>query len=364
MRGSERRRVVVVTGASAGVGRATAVAFARQGAAVALLARGEAGLEGARRDVKAAGGRALVIPTDVSDADQVEAAAALTEREFGPIDVWVNNAMVSVFSPVREMESEEYRRVTEVTYLGFVYGAQAALRRMLPRDRGKIIFVGSALAYRGIPLQSAYCAAKHAIQGFFDSLRTELLHDESQVQISMVHLPAINTPQFDWVKSRLPNRAQPVPPILQPEVAADAILFAADNDRRELWLGWPTVKAIAGNRVVPWYADAKLAREGIDSQQTDVPEDPERRHNLWEPVDDVRDHGAHGRFDDRSAESTSQLWLAKNRPALTVGGAALAAAAALAGWFARSGTSKDGVDEFERELARLDERHPMPYVEI
>jgi len=346
------------------VGRAAAVAFARQGAAVALLARGEAGLEGARREVETAGGRALVIPTDVADADQVEAAAALTERELGPIDVWVNNAMVSVFSPVREMEAQEYRRVTEVTYLGYVYGSQAALRRMQPRNRGKIIFVGSALAYRGIPLQSAYCAAKHAIQGFFDSLRSELLHDESQVQITAVHLPAINTPQFDWVKSRLPNRAQPVPPILQPEVAADAILFAADHDRRELWLGWPTVKTIAGNRVVPWYADAKLAREGVESQQTNEPENPARRHNLWEPVDDVRDYGARGRFDDRAAERTSQLWLAKNRPALTAGGAAVAAAAAVAGFLMRNGRNRNGIDAFDRELARLDERHPMPYAEV
>lgn len=361
MTAAEKRRVVVITGASAGVGRAAARAFARQGASVALLARGEAGLEGARREVEALGGKALVVPTDVADAEQVEAAAALVERELGPIDIWVNNAMNSVFSPVREMRPEEYRRVTEVTYLGVVYGTLAALERMAPRNRGKIVFVGSALAYRGIPLQSAYCAAKHAIQGFYDSLRTELLHDDSGVSITMVHLPAINTPQFRWVKSRLPRKAQPVPPILQPEVAADAIVFAADSDRREVWLGWPTVKAIAGNRVAPWYADRYLAREGFDSQQVEEPEDPDRRHNLWEPVDDVTDFGAHGVFDDRSAPSTRQLWLVKNRPALTVGGALLAAAAAtVAGLLTRNGAGEDDPDEaFEAEIARLEDRHPL-----
>lgn len=359
-------RVIVVTGASAGVGRATVRAFARQGASIALLARGEQGLEGARREVEALGGRAIAIPTDVADADQVEAAAEMTERELGPIDVWINNAMNSVFSPVREMEPEEYRRVTEVTYLGYVYGTLSALKRMLPRDRGKIVFVGSALAYRGIPLQSAYCGAKHAVQGFFDSLRTELLHDGSNVQISMVQMPALNTPQFRWVKSRLPRKAQPVPPILQPEVAADAIVFATDHDRRELWVGWPTVKAIAGNRVVPWYADVKLAREGVESQQIDEPEDPDRRHNLWEPVDDDTDFGAHGVFDARSDHRTSQLWLAKNRPALTVGGALLGAAAAiLTGVLSRNGDGGAAPDPedsaFAAELAQLEERHPLPF---
>ena len=251
-------RVVVITGASAGVGRATVRAFARRGAKIALVARGVAGLEGARREVEALGGHAIAIPTDVADAEQVEAAAEIAERELGPIDVWINNAMNSVFSPVREMTAEDYRRVTEVTYLGYVYGTLAALNRMLPRDRGKIIFVGSALAYRGIPLQSAYCGAKHAVQGFYDSLRTELLHECSSVKITMVQMPALNTPQFRWVKSRLPHKAQPVPPILQPEVAADAILFAADHDRREIWLGWPTVKRLPatdsfrGTRIGSW----------------------------------------------------------------------------------------------------------------
>ena len=358
-------RVVVITGASAGVGRATVRAFARRGAKIALVARGVAGLEGARREVEALGGHAIAIPTDVADAEQVEAAAEIAERELGPIDVWINNAMNSVFSPVREMTAEDYRRVTEVTYLGYVYGTLAALNRMLPRDRGKIIFVGSALAYRGIPLQSAYCGAKHAVQGFYDSLRTELLHECSSVKITMVQMPALNTPQFRWVKSRLPHKAQPVPPILQPEVAADAILFAADHDRREIWLGWPTVKAIAGNRLVPWYADRKLAKDGVESQQVDEPEDPARRHNLWEPVDDDADFGAHGVFDQRSRPSTTQFWFARNRPALTLGGALLAATAVtVAGVISRNGNANGRADAedaaFAADLAALEERHPMP----
>nr|MBA4158968.1 SDR family oxidoreductase [Gemmatimonadota bacterium] len=245
---SEARKpeVVVVTGASAGVGRAVVRELAKRGAHIGLLARGRAGLEGAERDVEELGGRALIVPTDVSDADAVEAAAAAVEEEFGPIDVWINNAMNSVFSRVKDTSPAEYRRVTEVTYLGYVHGTLAALKRMIPRDRGVIIQVGSALAYRGIPLQSAYCGAKHAIQGFTDSLRTELLHDGNQIRVTSVHLPAINTPQFRWVKSRLPNKSQPVPPIFQPEIAADAIVFAIDNERREIWVGWPTTRAIAG----------------------------------------------------------------------------------------------------------------------
>src|SRR3954466_8570725 len=261
-------RVVVVTGASAGVGRATAIAFASRGARVALLARGRAGLEGARRDVVNAGGVAFPLPVDVADADGIELAAAAIERELGPIDVWVNNAMTSVFSPVKEMTADEFRRVTEVTYLGVVHGTLSALRRMLPRDRGAIVQVGSALAYRGIPLQAAYCGAKHAIQGFTESLRCELLHDGSGVQVSMVHLPAMNTPQFDWVKSRLPRRPQPVPPIYQPEVAADAIVWAAGHRRRELSVGAMTAAVIWGNKVAPGLGDRYLAATGFDSQQT------------------------------------------------------------------------------------------------
>jgi NAD(P)-dependent dehydrogenase (short-subunit alcohol dehydrogenase family) len=308
------------------VGRAVARAFAREGANVGLLARGRDGLEGARREVEELGGRALVLPTDVSDAEAVERAARTVEREFGPIDVWINNAMVSVFSPVKQMRPEEYRRVTEVTYLGYVYGTLAALKRMLPRDRGVIIQVGSALAYRGIPLQSAYCAAKHAVQGFVDSLRCELLHDNSRVRVTMVQLPAMNTPQFSWVKSRLPRKPQPVPPIYQPEVGAEAVLFAARNDRREMYVGYPTVQAIVGDKVAPGFADRYLAKNGYDAQQTREPVGPGRRDNLWEPL--PGDHGAHGTFDDRASASSPQLWLNMNRNWLVMAGAGLAGLAA------------------------------------
>src|SRR3954463_4980719 len=315
---TKRPEVVVITGASAGVGRATVREFARRGAQVALIARGLDGLEGARREVERAGGRALVLPLDVADADAVERAAEATERELGPIDVWVNNAMLSVFSPVKEMRPEEYRRVTEVTYLGYVYGTLAALKRMLPRDRGVILQVGSALAYRGIPLQSAYCAAKHAIQGFCDSLHSELIHDGSKVRLTMVQMPALNTPQFGWVKSRLPRKAQPVPPIFQPEVAAEAIVWASENPRRELAVGWPTVEAIVGNKIAPGWLDAYLARTRFDAQMTDEPESPGRPDNLWEPVDDRRDHGAHGTFDDRSRGASWQLWADMHRVGIAV----------------------------------------------
>jgi NAD(P)-dependent dehydrogenase (short-subunit alcohol dehydrogenase family) len=303
--------VVVITGASAGVGRATARAFARQRARIGLLARGGEGLDAARVEVEKLGGQALVLATDVAVADQIETAAQAVEERFGPIDVWVNNAMASVFSPIKEMTAEEFRRVTEVTYLGYVYGTLSALRRMLPRNRGVIVQVGSALAYRGIPLQSAYCGAKHAIQGFVDSLRCELLHDKSNVRVSMVQMPALNTPQFSWVKSRLPRKPQPVPPIFQPEVAAEAILLAAHEDRPEIYVGWPTVKAIVGNKIAPRFADWYLARMGYDAQQTGEPADAHRRDNLWEPLSG--DHGAHGEFDARAHPSSYQFWLNKNR---------------------------------------------------
>ncbi|WP_224269771.1 SDR family oxidoreductase [Haloprofundus salinisoli] len=305
--------VVVITGASAGVGRATARAFAEQGAQIGLLARGEAGLEGARQDVEEAGGEALTVQTDVSDPEQVEGAADAVEDVFGPIDVWVNCAMTSVFSPAAEMESDEYRRVTEVTYLGYVYGTQAALDRMRPRDEGTIVQVGSALAYRGIPLQSAYCGSKHAIQGFTESVRTELLHDESSIQLSMVEMPALNTPQFEWVRSRLPKKAQPVPPIYQPEVAADAIVWTAHHDRDELWVGSSTVKAILGNRIIPRHLDRMLAESGESSQMVEEPADSNREDNLWDPVDDDTDYGAHGNFDDRARNRSYQLWLTTHR---------------------------------------------------
>ena len=310
----KRKRVVVVTGASAGLGRSIVREFARTGADVALLARGVEGLEGAKREVEEAGGRALVFPIDIADAEAVENAAAETERRLGPIDVWVNNAMNSVFSPVKEMTPEDYKRVTEVTYLGQVYGALSALKRMLPRDRGTIIFVGSALAYRGIPLQSAYCAAKHAIEGFFDSLRTELMHDKSNVNISMVQLPAMNTTQFKFVKTRLPNKPRPMGTIYQPEVAAAVIEHASRNQRREYYVGWPTVKAIVGNKIAPWFADWVLSRNGIDGQMTDEPEDPNRPHNLWEPL--PGDHGAHGTFDDKSKDFSVTTWASLHKGAV------------------------------------------------
>ncbi len=321
-------QVVMITGASAGVGRATALAFARRGASIGLLARGRAGLEAAAREVERAGGRALIIQADVADADRVDAAASTLEEAFGPVDVWINNAMTSVFSPILEMRPEEFKRVTEVTYLGVVYGTLAALRRMTARNRGVIVQVGSALAYRGIPLQSAYCAAKHAVEGLCDSLRTELLHDGSAVKVTMVQLPALNTPQFDWVKSRLHGRAQPVPPIFQPEVAADAIVWAADHPRREYFVGFPTVEAIVGDRIAAGLADHYLARAGYDSQQTSEPEDPNRPDNLWAPVDDNRDFGAHGRFDATARSTSWELVVSKHRRAF-----AAAAVALMAGLF-------------------------------
>jgi NAD(P)-dependent dehydrogenase (short-subunit alcohol dehydrogenase family) len=320
--------VVVVTGASAGVGRATARAFGRRGARVGLIARNAEALDHARAEIEEAGGQALAVPLDVADADAVERAAAAVEAAFGPIDVWVNNAMASVFSPVRETTAAEYRRVTEVTYLGYVHGTLAALRRMLPRDRGVIVQVGSALAYRSIPLQSAYCAAKHAVQGFTDSLRCELLHDGSRVRVACVQMPALNTPQFSWVRSRLPRKPQPVPPIYQPEVAAAAIVHAAYHDRRELLVGWPTVQAVIGQRIAPALLDRYLARTGYDAQQYDGAADPSRPDNLMAPL--AGDRGAHGDFDSRAHASSAQLWLDTHRGALGLIAAGAAAIAVLA----------------------------------
>ncbi len=319
----DQPEVVVITGASAGVGRATVREFAKRGAHIGLIARGRDGLEAARREVELAGGRALVLPLDVADAAAVEAAAEQVERDLGAIDIWVNNAMVSVFSPIKEMTAEEFRRVTEVTYLGVVHGTLAALKRMLARDRGTIVQVGSALSYRSIPLQAAYCAAKHAERGFTDSLRCELIHDGSNVRVTMVQMPALNTPQFGWTKSRLPRKAQPVPPIFQPEVAAEAIYFAAHTKRRELLVGMPTVEAIVGNKIAPGLLDQYLGKTGYDGQQTDEPENPARPDNLFEPV--PGDHGAHGTFDDRSSRQCKQLWATKNRGTLALGAAAVLA---------------------------------------
>ena len=330
MKNPLRARTVVITGASAGIGRAAVRQFAAEGYDVGLIARGRDGLRAAAAEVREIGTRPLVVPCDVSDADAVEDAARRIEEELGPIDVWVNNAMLSVFSPIKEMTTAEFKRVTDVTYLGYVYGTLAALQRMLPRDRGTIVQVGSALAYRSIPLQSAYCAAKHAINGFTESLRCELIHDGSRVHVTEVHMPAVNTPQFTWVKSRLPNKAQPVPPIFQPEVAADAIYFAAHHRRRSMWVGGPTVKAIVADKIAPGLLDEYLAEHGYSSQQTDEPEDPARRNNLWAPVDDDGrgDFGAHGGFDARAHAYSAELALAKARPWLVRAVGAVAAVAA------------------------------------
>ncbi|NJC73170.1 SDR family oxidoreductase [Planosporangium thailandense] len=324
-------RVVVITGASGGIGRAAARRFARRGDRVALLARGESGLDGAADDVRRAGGTALAVPVDVAEFDEVDAAAARVERELGPIDVWVNDAFTSVFAPFTEIEPKEFKRVTEVTYLGYVYGAKAALSRMLPRDHGTIVQVGSALAYRGIPLQTAYCGAKHAVQGFNEALRCELLHNRSHVRTTMVQMPAVNTPQFDWVLSRLPRHAQPVPPIYQPEVAAKAIVYAADHPgRREYWVGASTAATLIANAVAPGLLDRYLARTGFTSQQTSQPRDPHQPANLWEPADDTGepDFGAHGDFDKRAHDRSAQLWASQHHALLGVAGAVATAVGA------------------------------------
>jgi len=315
------------------VGRAVAQAFGEAGDAVALLARGRAGLEAAADQVRAGGGRALVLPTDTADAAAVEAAAERVEAELGAIDIWVNDAFTSVFAPFAEITAEEFRRVTEVSYLGYVYGTQAALRRMVPRDAGVVVQVGSALAYRGIPLQSAYCGAKHAIQGFTESVRCELLHDKSQVRITMVQMPALNTPQFSWVLSKLPRHPQPVAPIYQPEVAARAVVWAAEHDRREWWVGASTAATLLANAVVPGILDRYLGRTGFTSQQTDEPVAADRPANLWEPADETVDFGAHGVFDDRSHAASPQWWATTHRRSLV--GAAGGTLAALATWRAR-----------------------------
>ena len=299
--------VVVVTGAGAGVGRAVANAFAGRGAAVALLSRGSDGLEAAAKEVEAAGGRALALPTDVGDAGQVDVAATAAEEAFGPVDVWVNCAMVSVFSPIAQLRPEEVRRVTEVTYLGYVHGTLAALARMRPRDRGTIVQVGSALAHRAIPLQGAYCGAKHAIKGFSQSLRCELLHERSHVRVTMVDLPALNTPQFEWVRSRLPRQPKPAGPIYQPEVAADAVVWAATHAPRQLSVGATTALTLLANKAAAGLFDRYLGRTGVQGQQTDEPVSPDRPDNLFEPV--PGDHGAHGRFDDQAKGRSLHLWL-------------------------------------------------------
>ena len=326
-------QVVVVTGASGGIGRAVATAFGARGNSVALLARGAAGLRGAANDVRAGGGTPLEIPTDVADQAQVFAAAEQIENEVGPIDVWVNVAFTSVFAPVDQIHPDEFKRVTEVSYLGYVYATMAALKYMKPRDRGTIVQVGSALAYRGIPLQSAYCGAKHAIQGFHEAVRCELLHEKSNVHVTMVQMPAVNTPQFSWVLSRLPNHAQPVPPIYQPEFAARGVLYAADHPRRrEYWVGASTMGTLAANAVAPGLLDRYLAKTGFSAQQTKDKQDPDAPRNLWEPADIERDFGAHGAFDDQSRSNDPQLWASHHHG--LIGGvcaAAVAGAAVLVG---------------------------------
>ena len=331
-----KAEVVVVTGAGAGLGRAIVRSFARRGAYLGLISRGSERLEDARREVEDLGGQALVVAGDVADPATTEDAAERTEATFGPIDVWVNNAMTTVFSPVIDMTPDDYKRVTEVTYLGFVYGTLAVLKRMRRRDRGTIVQVGSALAYRSIPLQSAYCAAKHAMVGFTDSLRSELIHDGSHVRVSVVHMPAINTPQFSWCKTRMPRKSQPVPPIFQPEMCAEAVYWAAHRRHRELFVGWPTVQAIWAQRLVPGLTDHLVARMAWDGQMFDGPRDPGSAINLYEPVPGHQ--AARGAFDDRARTTSWELQL-------TVGASSVASAASsLLGLVIRALTARSGVD--------------------
>jgi NAD(P)-dependent dehydrogenase (short-subunit alcohol dehydrogenase family) len=319
--------VAVVTGGSAGVGRATVCAFARRGWRVAVLARGREGVDAACRDVERLGAQALPLYADMADADAVEAAAAEVERRWGGIDAWVNNAMATIYAPSAEVSVADFRRATEVTYLGAVWGTQAALRRMRARGRGVVVQVGSALAYRSIPLQAPYCAAKAALRGYTDSLRSELIHEGSAVRLTMVQLSAFNTPQFDWGKSHMPCKAMPVPPVFQPELAAEAIVHAALHDRREWWVGWPAVKAILAQHVVPGFADRMLALQGFKGQQADEPRDPAAPDNLHTPV--PGDRGAHGRFDAIAKRRSVQWWLSSHRRAFVPAALGLLAATAL-----------------------------------
>jgi NAD(P)-dependent dehydrogenase (short-subunit alcohol dehydrogenase family) len=325
------REVVAVTGASAGVGRAIAREFAKHGAAVGLIARGRAGLDAAAEEVSELGGTAYAHPTDVAEFDQVQAAAAAIEERLGPIDIWINNTMTTVFAFLDDIEPREYERATRVTYLGAVWGTKVALERMLPRDRGTIVQVGSALAYRGIPLQSPYCGAKHAMKGMFESLRCELRHRGSNVHATMVQLPGMNTPQFDHCLSKMPRHPMPVPPIYEPEVAARAVYWAAHHRRRELYVGFPTVYTIVGNKLAPWLAERYLARTAVDGQQTKEPFDGTATANLFDPTDDDRDEGAHGGFDDQAHRRSAQAWISRHRlgSGLAVGLGAAGAAAAL-----------------------------------
>jgi NAD(P)-dependent dehydrogenase (short-subunit alcohol dehydrogenase family) len=327
-------QIVVITGASGGIGRAVATAYGARGATVGLIARGEEGLAAAARDVEKAGGKAVVLPLDVADPDQVFEAVERMETVAGPIDVWVNVAFTSVFAPFDQISPAEFRRATEVTYLGYVYATQAVLPRMKARDRGTIVHVGSALAYRGIPLQTAYCGAKHATQGFHEALRCELLHEKSNVHVTMVQMPAVNTPQFSWVLSRLPRHPQPVPPIYQPETVARNVLYAADHPRRrEYWVGSTTAATLIANAVAPGLLDRYLGRTGFDSQQTAEPHDPDAPANLFTPADGSAGHdfGAHGEFDSRAHTWDPQMWASRNHGAVAAAG--VAAAAGLLSWW-------------------------------
>ena len=329
------REVVAITGASGGVGRAIAREFAKHGAAVGLIARGRAGLDAAAEEVTELGGTAYAHSADVSEFDQVQAAAAAIEERLGPIDIWINNAMTTVFAFIDEIEPHEYERATRVTYLGAVWGTKVALERMLPRDRGMIVQVGSALAYRGIPLQAPYCGAKHAMKGMFESLRTELRHRNSNVHVTMVQLPGMNTPQFDHCLSKMPRHPMPVPPIYEPEVAARAVYWAAHHRRRQLYVGFPTVYSIIGNKVAPWLAERYLAKTAVDGQQTDQPYDGTKNANLLRPTDDDHDEGAHGGFDDQAHRRSPQAWLSRHRVGSGLAAASLAGGAAAAALLTR-----------------------------
>ncbi len=329
------RDVIVITGASAGVGRATAHEFAKRGAKIAILARDAGSLAATRRELEERGAAAVLdIPTDVADAAAVEAAADRIERELGPIDVWVNDAMVTIFAPVHEITPDEFRRATEVTYLGTVYGTMAALRRMRKRDKGAIIQIGSALAYRSIPLQAAYCGAKSAIRGFTDSLRCELIHDKSRIRLTMLQLPAVNTPQFDWALDKMPYKVKPLPPIFEPEVIGRAVVYAASHYRREMYLGWPSVKAIVANKLFPGLLDHILARTAYSGQEVDAPRDADRRDNLFDPVPE--EARTHGRFSEKAAPFSKFIWADINRRPIAAGLLALAGIGAYLAWWPKS----------------------------
>jgi len=338
-----RKEVVVITGASGGVGRATVREFARHGAAIGLLARGVDGLQGAAREVEQLGGRALVLPTDVSEVGQVEAAAAAVETQLGPIDIWINDAMVSTFSPFMSLTPDEFHHITEVTYLGYVWGTRAALQRMLPRNRGTIVQVGSALAHRSIPLQSAYCGAKHAIEGFTESIRTELLHNKSAVHVTVIELPGVNTTQFEWTRNKMDEKPKPVGTIYQPEVIADAIYYLAHTRRKEMWVGWPTVESIVGEKLAAAALDHYLADAAWDGSLSGTPKDPAAPDNFYQPV--PGDHGARGPFTNQAKTRSTQVWLDKHRGPLAWAGAGLAALAGTAAWSRWRGSRKEAAVE-------------------